>query len=68
MSSQMMQQFQERREVERTDDIVGTDQPHTEPVGMHQGDAKDLLDGTEVNIRPFMLDTSTRIRPAETKQ
>ena len=35
-----MQQFQEKQEVARADDIVGTDQPHTALVGMHQGNAR----------------------------
>ena len=45
MSLQEMQQFQEKHhEVARADNIVGTDQPHTASVGMHQGNARDLPD------------------------
>ena len=47
MSLQEMQQFQEKHEVARADDIVGTDQPHTASVGMHQGNARDLPDDTQ---------------------
>ena len=65
MSLQEMQQFQGKHEVARADDVVGTDQPHTASVGMNQGKARDL---PEVNIKPSRWDTSTRIRPADTKQ
>ena len=44
MSWQEMQQFQEKHEAARSDDIFGTDQPHTSSVGMHQGNATDLPD------------------------
>ena len=47
MSLQEMQQFQEKHEVARADDIVGTDQAHTASVGMHQGNARDLPDDTQ---------------------
>ena len=47
MSLQEMQQFQEKHEVARADNIVGTDQPHTASVGMHQGNARDLPDDTQ---------------------
>ena len=50
MSLQEMQQFQEKHEVARADAIVGTDQPHTAPVGMHQGNARDLPDDTQMWI------------------
>ena len=42
-----MQQFQEKHEVARAHVIVGTDQPHTASVGMHQGNARDLPDDTQ---------------------
>ena len=42
-----MQQFQEKQEVARADDIVGTDQPHTTLVGTHQGNARDLPDDAQ---------------------
>ena len=44
MSLQEMQLFQEKHEFARPGDIVGTDQPHTASVGMHQGNARDLPD------------------------
>ena len=47
MSLQEMQQFQEKHNVVRADDIVGTDKPHTSSVGMHQGNARDLPDDTQ---------------------
>ena len=47
MSLEEMQQFQEKHDVARADDIVGTDQPHTASVGIHQGNARDLLDDTQ---------------------
>ena len=46
-SLQEMQQFQEKHEVARGDDIVATDQPHTALAGMHQGNARDLPDDTQ---------------------
>ena len=39
-----MQQFQEKHEVARADDMVGTDQPHAASVRMHEGNAGDLQD------------------------
>ena len=68
MSLQEMQQFQEKHEVARADDIVGTDKPHASSVGMHQGNARDLPDDTQVDIKPSRWDTSTRTGSAETKQ
>ena len=69
MSLGEMQQFQEKHEVARGDDIVGTDQPDTASVGMHQGNARDLPDDTQVDIKSSRWDTSTRIGgPAERKQ
>ena len=47
MSLQEMQLFQEKHEFARPGDIVGTDQPHTASVGMHQGNARDLPDDTQ---------------------
>ena len=47
MSLEEMQQFQEKHDVARADDILGTDQPHTASVGIHQGNARDLLDDTQ---------------------
>ena len=47
MSLQEMQLFQEKHEFARPDDIVGTDQPRTASVGMHQGNARDLPDDTQ---------------------
>ena len=46
-SLQEMQQFQEKHEVARGDDIVATDQPHTALAGMHQGNVRDLPDDTQ---------------------
>ena len=66
MSLPDIQQFQEKHKVARADDKVGTDQPHTASVGMHQGNARDLPDDTLTEISEW--DTSTRIGPAETKQ
>ena len=34
---------------------------------MHQGNARDLPDDIEVDIKPSKWDTSTRIGPAEKK-
>ena len=67
MSLQEMQQFQEKHEVARADDIVCTNQPNTASVEMHQGNARDLPDDIEVDIKPSKWDTSTRIGPAEKK-
>ena len=53
MSLQEIQQFQEKQEVARADDIVGTDQPHTASVGMNQGNARDLPDETQRWISNF---------------
>ena len=50
MSSQEIQQFQEKDEVARADAIVGTDQTHTASVGMHQGNTRDLPDDTQMWI------------------
>ena len=47
MSLQEMQWFQEKHKVAKAHDIVGTDQPHTASVGMHQGNARDLPDDTQ---------------------
>ena len=63
-----MQQFQEKHEVARADDIVGTDQPHKASVGMHQGNVEIFQMITEMDIKPSRWDTSTRTGPAETKQ
>ena len=43
MSLQEMQQFQEKHQVARADDVVGTDQLHTASARIHQGKAGDLL-------------------------
>ena len=68
MSLQEMQQFQGKHKVARADDKVGADQPHTASVGVHQGNAKDLPDDTELDIKPSRWDISTWIGPAEMKQ
>ena len=47
MSLQEMEEFQKKHEVARADDIVGTNQPNTASVGMHQGNARDLPDDTQ---------------------
>ena len=47
MSLQEMQQFQEKHQVARADDIVGTDQLDTTLVRIHQGNARDLSDDTQ---------------------
>ena len=47
MSLQETQQFQEKHEVARADDIVGTDRPHTASAGMHQGNARNLPHDTQ---------------------
>ena len=47
MSLEEMQQFQEKHDVARPDDTLGTDQPHTASLGIHQGNARDLLDDTQ---------------------
>ena len=47
MPLQEMQQFQEKHEAVRFDDIVGADQLHTASVGMNQGNVRDLPDDTQ---------------------
>ena len=47
MFLQEIQQFQEKHDVSRADDIVGTNQPHTASVRMHQRNARDLPDDTQ---------------------
>ena len=47
MSLEEMEQFQKKQEVARADDIVGTNQPNTASIGMHQGNARDLPDDTQ---------------------
>ena len=47
MSLQEMEEFQKKHEVARADDIVGTNQPNTASVGMHQDNARDLPDDTQ---------------------
>ena len=47
MSLQEVRQFQEKHEVARADDMVGTDQKYTASVGMHQGNARDVSDDTQ---------------------
>ena len=47
MSLQEKQQFQDKHEVVRADDIVGADQPLTASVGMHQSNVRDFPDGTQ---------------------
>ena len=47
MSLQEMEQFHEKHEFARADDIVASDQPHTASVRMHQGNARDLPDDTQ---------------------
>ena len=47
MSLQEMQQFQEKHQVARADDVVGTDQLHTASVRIHQGKAGDLPNRSE---------------------
>ena len=47
MSLQEVRQFQEKHEVARADDIVGTDQKYTASLGMHQGNARDVSDDTQ---------------------
>ena len=47
MSLQKMQQVQDKHEVARADDIVGTDQPLAASVGMHQGNVRDFPDDTQ---------------------
>ena len=42
-----MQQFQEKHKIARADDIVGTDQPHTASVEMHQSNVRDFPDDTQ---------------------
>ena len=68
MSLQEMQQFQEKHEIARADDIVGTDQPHTASVGMHQGNARDLPDDNRGGYQTFQLGYINKTGPAETKQ
>ena len=50
MFLQEMKQFQEKHEVARADDIVGTDQPYTVSVGMHQVNVRDFPDDTQRSI------------------
>ena len=45
-----MKQFQEKHKVARADDIVGTDQPHTVSVGIHQVNVRDFPDDTQKSI------------------
>ena len=47
MSLQEMQHFQERHEVARVADVVGTGQKHTISVGMHQCNIGDLPHDTQ---------------------
>ena len=42
-----MKQFHGKHEVARADDIVGTDQPHTVSVGIHQVNVRDFPDDTQ---------------------
>ena len=44
MSLQEIQQLQEKHEVARADDMVGTNQPHTLSVRTHQDNVGDLPD------------------------
>ena len=58
MSLQDVQQFQEKYGVARADDMLGTNQPHTASVGMHQDSVGDLLHYTQRWISNIPVETN----------
>ena len=50
-----MQHLQGKHEVSKADDMVGTGEPNTASVGMHQGNVGDLLDHTQTCISNLNL-------------